>query len=182
MTSTAGVEHGGVTADDPGYPVQREYRPASSAPRSATSAGSTCGGTLFVILQESCNTAFAQMGVENAAADGMTDSAEAFGFNHDVPLDLPGGVQSRPADSRQPLVARTRGMSAQASIGQNEVPATPLQMAMVAGAVANGGEIMGPHVMREVRDDQGNVVDEYDPEVWTTRHVRPTPPTCCGTR
>src|SRR5262245_63707407 len=41
-------------------------------------------------------------------------------------------------------------------------------MAMVAGAVSNGGKIMTPHVMREVRDDQDDVVDRFDPSVWTT--------------
>ena len=52
--------------------------------------------------------------------------------------------------------------------------ATPLQMAMVAGAVANGGEVMAPHVLRDVRDPDGNVVDTYDPEVWTTAMDKPT--------
>ncbi len=165
VTSTAGVEHGGVTADNPSYPVQSEYRAASFGAPIGNFGGGSCGGTLFVILQDSCNTAFAQMGVENATAEGMTASAEAFGFNHDVPIDLPGGVQSVWPTEK---VADDPPVLAQASIGQNDVAATPLQMAMVAGAVANGGQIMAPHVMREVRDDRGEVVDRYDPEVWTT--------------
>ena len=41
-------------------------------------------------------------------------------------------------------------------------------MAMVAGAVANDGRVMAPHVLKDVRDGDGNVVDTYDPEVWTT--------------
>jgi peptidoglycan glycosyltransferase len=65
-------------------------------------------------------------------------------------------------------VANDPPVLAQSSIGQNEVSATPLQMAMVAAAVANGGKIMVPHVMREVRDGQQDVVDRFDPEVWTT--------------
>jgi peptidoglycan glycosyltransferase len=65
---------------------------------------------------------------------------------------------------------------AQASIGQNEVQATPLQMAMVAAAVANDGEIMSPHVMREIRDDQGNLVEESNSEVW----ARPMSPATAG--
>jgi peptidoglycan glycosyltransferase len=41
-------------------------------------------------------------------------------------------------------------------------------MALVAAAVANGGEVMTPHVVREVRDDQGEVVDTIaDDDVWT---------------
>jgi peptidoglycan glycosyltransferase len=41
-------------------------------------------------------------------------------------------------------------------------------MAMVAGAVANSdGEVMTPHVLADVRDENGNVVDTYKPSVWT---------------
>ena len=36
-------------------------------------------------------------------------------------------------------------------------------MAMVAAAVANGGDVMAPHVLRDVRDPDGNVVDTYEP-------------------
>jgi peptidoglycan glycosyltransferase len=57
---------------------------------------------------------------------------------------------------------------AQTAIGQNAVRATPLQMAMVAGAVANGGTVMTPHVMAEVVDDDGEVVDRYEPSVAST--------------
>src|SRR3546814_4658946 len=42
------------------------------------------------------------------------------------------------------------------------------QMAMVAAAVANQGKVMAPHVLDHVRDTDGNVVDTFDPEVWTT--------------
>ena len=164
VTSTAGVEHGGVTQDSPSYPVQTEYSAASFGRPISNFGGESCGGTLFTILEVSCNTAFAQMGVENAKADGMTESAQAFGFNQSVPIDLPGAVQSKWPTAN----AADANFLAQMSIGQNEVAATPLQMAMVAGAVANGGQIMTPHVMREVRDDQGDVVDRFDPEVWTT--------------
>ncbi len=83
-----------------------------------------------------------------------------------MPIDLP-----RPAGSSFPAASAFENDSpklAQASIGQNDVRATPLQMALVAAAVANGGEVMTPHVVREVRDDQGEVVDTIpDDDVWT---------------
>src|SRR3546814_11450763 len=41
-------------------------------------------------------------------------------------------------------------------------------MAMVSAAVANQGKVMAPHVLDQVRDTDGNVVDTFDPEVWTT--------------
>jgi peptidoglycan glycosyltransferase len=102
------------------------------------------------------------MGVD-MGGDALYETAQGFGFDRDVPFDLPGGVQSNFPEEivdDPPLVA-------QASIGQNDVQATPLQMALVAAAVANGGVIMEPHVMSEIRDDQGNKVEEYDDEPFT---------------
>ena len=68
---------------------------------------------------------------------------------------------------------------AQSSIGQNDVQATPLQMALVAAGVANGGMIMTPHVMPEIRDNDGNVVTRYEPSVVAgSRSARRPPPPC----
>jgi peptidoglycan glycosyltransferase len=171
VTAAAGVERGGVTEDQPDYPARQAYQPVGAGGRPVgrpigNFGGETCGGTLFPIMEASCNSAFAEMGAEDAGADAMTDTAQAFGFNQDVPIDLP-----RPAGSSFPAASAFENDSpklAQASIGQNDVRATPLQMALVAAAVANGGETMTPHVVREVRDDQGEVVDRIpDDDVWT---------------
>ena len=103
------------------------------------------------------------MGVENGP-ETMIGTAQAFGFNQDVPIDLTAPARSNfPTDFTRNLPAL-----AQSAIGQNDVAATPLQMAMVAGAVANDdGNVMVPHVLRDVRDIDGNIVDTYDPKVWT---------------
>jgi penicillin-binding protein A len=173
VTAAAGVGSGGVTPEQPDYPAGDAYqaqangRPVGSPVPNF--GGSTCGGTLFQIMQASCNSAFAQMGVEDAGPDAMVDTAEAFGFNQEVPIDLPRPVESTfPTEVDGTPLAQNPAVLAQLSIGQNDVRATPLQMALVAGAVANEGEIVEPHVMREVRDDQGNKVEEFDPDVWTT--------------
>jgi penicillin-binding protein A len=165
VTATAGVERGGVTETAPVYPVSTSYRAANQGKPISNFGGESCGGALFQILDVSCNTAFAQMGVENAKAPAMSAIAGLFGFDRPVPIDLPGAAQSHfPSD----LVAKNPPFLAQASIGQNDVQATPLQMAMVAGAVADKGRIMVPHVMREITDEQGNRVETYDPKLWTT--------------
>ena len=44
--------------------------------------------------------------------------------------------------------------------------ATPLQMALVAATIANGGMMMNPHVMQEVRDSEGAIVKRYDVSQW----------------
>jgi peptidoglycan glycosyltransferase len=174
VTATAGVERGGVTEDEPDYPARQAYQPISANGNPVgrpigNFGGSTCGGTLFPIMEASCNSAFAEMGAEDAGADAMVDVAQAFGFNQDVPIDLPRPAQSSFAtDVDGTPLSQNPAILAQMSIGQNRVRATPLQMALVAAAVANGGEIMTPHVVREVRDDQGEVVDTIDTDdAWT---------------
>ncbi len=173
VTAAAGIEQGGVTEDEPDYPSSDAYQAQANGQPVGSPVpnfgGNTCGGTLFTIMQDSCNSAFAQMGVENAGPDAMVDTAGAFGFNQDVPIDLPRPVQSTfPAEVDGTPLSQNPAVLAQLSIGQNDVRATPLQMALVAAAVANEGRVMEPHVMREVLDDQGNQVEEYEPEEFTT--------------
>jgi peptidoglycan glycosyltransferase len=163
VTATGGVEKGTVTADEPDYPLANEYRARGAGSPITNFDDGTCGGKLFEILRVSCNTAFAQMGVDQVGTDAMVATAESYGFNRDVPIDLP-----RPARSQFPNAkADDPGFLAQISIGQNDVAATPLQMAMVAAAVANGGKIMTPHVLSEIRDEDERVVRTYEPDVWT---------------
>ena len=163
VTATAGLDSGKVTVDEPRYPATDGYLAPGTTRPLRNFGGASCGGALFEILRISCNTAFAQMGVENGP-DTMLGTAQAFGFNQDVPIDLTAPARSNfPTDFTQNLPAL-----AQSGIGQNDVAATPLQMAMVAGAVANDdGNVMVPHVLRDVRDIDGNIVDTYDPDVWT---------------
>ena len=103
------------------------------------------------------------MGAETIGATDMINGAESFGFNDAPPIDLPG-----PAKSVFPTnFTNDLPKLAQSSIGQNDVQASPLQMALVAAGVANQGKIMKPHVMTEIRDTNQNVVTRYDPSVWT---------------
>jgi peptidoglycan glycosyltransferase len=161
VTATAGIERGGVTRDDPSYPVTASYQPPGGGRPIPNFGGSSCGGTLFPILQNSCNTSFAQMGVDTGGPE-LQEISQGFGFDETIPFDVPGGV----ASVFPPAVVNDPPTLAQASIGQNDVQATPLQMALVAAAVANDGEVMTPHVMREIRDDQGDLVEEFDANVW----------------
>ncbi len=163
VTATAALRSGTVTVNEPSYPVTTEYVAPGTTRPLTNFGGAACGGTLFTILRQSCNTAFAQMGVETGP-DAMIDTAEDFGFNQPVPIDLTDPTRSVfPTDFERNLPAL-----AQSAIGQFEVAATPLQMALVAAAVANDGEVLAPHLLDEVRDDDGNIVETYDPEAWTT--------------
>jgi len=125
--------------------------------------GGTCGGNLVEIMQVSCNTAFAQMGVDLGSAN-LAGAANAYGFNDEIPIDLP-----NPAVSVIPETFPTdqgNGPLARASIGQGDVQASPLQMALVAAGVANGGTVMTPHVMARVTDQDGEEIRSFEDTEW----------------
>ena len=165
VTAAAGLASGAITPASPSYPSERGYVPPLTSRPIGNFGGATCGGALVDIMRVSCNTAFARMAVD-MGAPALVERAEAFGFNEEPPIDLPSAAASsisEPAafDQNTPVLAQT-------GIGQNAVRAAPLQMAMVAAAIANGGDVMTPHVMAEVIDDDGEVVDRFDPSVWRT--------------
>lgn len=175
VTATAGLTSGTVTPDAPDFPVVTSYTPPLTTRAISNFGGSACGGTLFTILARSCNTSFAQMAAEVTGPDPMIAAAEAAGFNQSVPLDLP-----RPAVSSYPtnfgkVVSNPEGKApvhedsaklAQTAIGQNDVRATPLLMALVAGGIGNSGEIMTPHVMAEIRARDREVVEKFRTSPW----------------
>jgi peptidoglycan glycosyltransferase len=162
VTGGVGLQSGQVTATSPVYPEATGYTPPGTDLEISNFGGSTCGGNLFEILEVSCNSAFAQMGVD-LGPETMVAGSEAFGFNDAPPIDLPAPRASSvfPTD-----FTRNLPKLAQSSIGQNDVQASPLAMAMVAAAVANEGRMMEPHLVREVRDNNQAVVSSYEPSVW----------------
>ncbi len=209
VTASAGIESGAVGAFDPVFDVTDSYDPIPSGSPISNFAGSSCGGNLIEILRASCNTAFAEMGAEWIGPDEMVTAAEAFGFNHTPPIDLPNAAKSRfPTDfgayladvefyrgsadagaegvegveaSEEPSLANgavpvyeNTARLAQAAIGQNDVAATPLQMALVAAAIANEGVIMAPHVVGSQTAADGSVYDTTNPEVWRAAMSRGT--------
>ena len=123
------------------------------------------GGNLETLLILSCDADFAQIG-QLLGAQTLVNQAQAYGFNQTIPLDLPSdtvavsnfGTTADFADDIPGLM--------KSAIGQENVTASTLQMAMVAGTVANGGVEMTPHVMASIRDNQGNLVKVYQPKEW----------------
>ena len=163
VTASTGLSNG-VTTSEPVYPSLTELPlPQSGGQTLKNFGGERCGGPLPEILAVSCNTAFAQMGLD-LGADKLSAGADAFGFNSVPPLDLPAVARSLfpPASAFQfnkPALAKS-------AIGQQDVQATPLQMALAGAAIANKGVAMVPHVMAEVRDSEGQVVETYAPKPW----------------
>lgn len=124
--------------------------------------GESCGGPLPAILEVSCNSSFAEMGQATIGGTDMINGAQNFGYNQAPPIDLPA-----PAQSQFPIdVDRNPPKLAQSSIGQNDVAATPLEVALTTAGIANKGVIMTPHVMTEVRDSEDRQVAKYEIHPW----------------
>ncbi|MFD8822064.1 peptidoglycan D,D-transpeptidase FtsI family protein [Streptomyces sp. NPDC059605] len=96
--------------------------------------------SLAEAIRISCNTVMADLGVRVGLAD-MVEAVEKFGFN-DTGLKIPPGVAKSNFDTRM-----SEDQLALSSIGQFDTTATPLQMAMVASAVANGGDLKYPYLV-----------------------------------
>ncbi len=126
-------------------------------------AGESCGGALPEALAVSCDTAYAQIGMK-LGATSLAAEAEAFGFNRVPPIDLPGANAAFfPAAS---TFVNNQPFTAYSAIGQQNDTETPLQDALVAAAIANGGTIMVPHLMQRIVSTTGEVVASYQPKVW----------------
>ncbi|MCB0997542.1 MAG: penicillin-binding protein 2 [Acidimicrobiales bacterium] len=184
VTAGAALDSNRVTPTDPVFPIETAYTPPLTTLPLSNFGGSACGGDLTEALRQSCNTVFARLAAEVLGPQIMVEAAENFGFNSVPPLDLPavatsqfptdyGAVVSR-TDSDPPVdIVESTPLLAQAAIGQYDVKATPLQMALVAAAVANEGVIMEPHLMSEIRDSDGDLVESWDARSWRNA-VTPT--------
>jgi peptidoglycan glycosyltransferase len=124
--------------------------------------GETCGGTLVQSLIESCNATFAQLGYE--MGDAFAPAMQQCGINGAPPIDLSPSAE----ESVGPEVGADKARFALAGIGQGDVFTTPLQMALIAEGIANGGVIKEPHVVAELRNSDGKTVKTIEPADWTT--------------
>ncbi|HET6165308.1 MAG TPA: penicillin-binding protein 2 [Marmoricola sp.] len=132
--------------------------------------GGSCGGdkiTLTRALQVSCNVAFGSVGLK-LGAKALQDQAAKFGWGKRYFFDLDDAL-TRQAPSRFPDPDAPE--TALSAIGQWEVAATPLQMAMVASGIANNGTVMKPYLVDEIRSNDLEVVDKTDPQALTPNAV-----------
>jgi peptidoglycan glycosyltransferase len=168
VTAVAGIDSGKYSPDS----VLNGDSPKtiSGAPLSNDGGESFGDIDLTRALTFSVNTVWAQV-AEGVGQRTMAKYMERFGFYARPPLDYPAGQRyvsgvftSRgltPVTSNQVDIGRV-------GIGQGGLLATPLQMAMVAGAVANKGELVKPHLTDRIVDPDGRVTDD----IGTTKYHR----------
>ncbi len=122
-------------------------------------AGETCSPsgkmTLRDALRLSCNTAYGGLGVR-IGSDRIVSQAEAFGVGRALSIPLPTAISRVPRETAAPFAA-------QEAIGQHDDAVTPLQMAMVAAGIANGGEVMRPYLIAQERAPDSSVLSQATP-------------------
>jgi peptidoglycan glycosyltransferase len=159
VTAAAAIESGNYDAQSM-VPGGFRFQLPQSETTIGNYDGGNCGGrriTMTQALQVSCNVSFLSLANE-LGTEAMADQAEKFGFNDTALEDLGGQAESLyPRDMDAPQTAMS-------GIGQSSVTATPLQMAMVAAAIANDGDVMRPYVVDEVRAPNLSVLDRTDPQ------------------
>jgi penicillin-binding protein A len=126
---------------------------------------------LSFALTHSINTTFAKLGLD-LGPKTLGSMMSAFGFGERPPIDLPTSQvlpSGRIGSQGQILPNDQSGEdTARIGIGQERLAVTPLQMAMVASAIANGGVLYEPHFLREAVDRGGSVVLQQQPKVLRT--------------
>lgn len=163
VTAAAAIESAGYNADSR-VPGGNSYQlPQTSGETGLiTNEGRSCGTdkvSFRQAMENSCNTSFAALAVEVGAED-MLERAERFGFNQQYLSDIPQATSVFPSKMDPP-------QTGQAGLGQFEVAATPLQMAMVAAGIGNGGVVMKPYLVDELRTPSLQVLDKTEPEQFS---------------
>jgi peptidoglycan glycosyltransferase len=174
VTATAAIDSGAFTPqsvvdgrnDVPisGVPLKNDYN-QSFGPIDLTTA-----------LQKSVNTVWAQV-AERLGKATLARYMDRFGFNHKPRLDYPTTEMSSSGEFRNggllPPTSRFVDVG-RMGIGQDKLAVTPLQMAEVAAAVANHGQLMAPHLTDRVVDHDGRTVKTITPQVQSTVMRRST--------
>ena len=136
---------------DPGYVMV-------SGRRIQNWSNESYGAVTFTdIVKKSLNTGFAQVGL-SLGAEKMMHYTRVFGFGERTGIDLPGeeeGILFNADDMRDSDIATT-------AIGQS-IAVTPLQLVTAMAAIANGGTLMHPYIVREIRNPDGSIYEERAP-------------------
>ncbi|MEU1125379.1 penicillin-binding transpeptidase domain-containing protein [Streptomyces sp. NPDC005899] len=157
VTAAAALDAGVVTDPEAETDTPSPYLLPGTSTELPDEARGCERASLAEAIRVSCNTVMARLGVE-VGLKRMLEAAGRFGFNGDD-LRIPSRVTRSNFDSDM-----TDDQLALSSIGQFDTTATPLQMAMVASAVANDGELEHPYLVDRVTAADGGTVRHGDPD------------------
>jgi len=161
VVASAALESGSYTADSEfPNPAEITLPQSNSVVQNASQTSCGAGETVSIAtaLRLSCNIPFAELG-QQLGARTIRDQANDFGFNEVIatPLKSTPSVYPRALDEPQTMLS---------SFGQSSVRASPLQMAMVSMAIANGGTIMQPNLVESVVSPDLTTIQSLSPTVF----------------
>ncbi|MFF3729777.1 peptidoglycan D,D-transpeptidase FtsI family protein [Streptomyces sp. NPDC002476] len=159
VTAAAALDANVVVDPDAGTDTPSPYVLPGTRTTLPNEAEGCENASLAEAIRVSCNTVMAELGVQVGLED-MVDAARRFGFD-DTGLRIPSGVAKSNFDTEM-----SDDQLALSSIGQFDTTATPLQMAMVASAVANGGDLKYPYLVDRTTTKSGSVVRRYGPRTY----------------
>ncbi|MGW2636406.1 peptidoglycan D,D-transpeptidase FtsI family protein [Streptomyces sp. NPDC001348] len=157
VTAAAALENGLYKSADENTDSPLPYiMPGTTTPLKNEGNIPCKNATLRVALKVSCNSVFGKIGAD-LGNDKMLAEAKKFGFDAEqfTPVRSNASVFSDKMD---------RSQTALSSIGQFNTAATPLQMAMVASAVANDGKLMKPYMVDELQSSNLDPVAKTEPQ------------------
>lgn len=166
VTAAAGLEDGVITPETtinaPGSIIDEGHELANDYNQDWGNI------SLDTALTNSVNTWFGQLG-QKIGQDRLFTMMEKFGFNSTPPIDLPEEeVYKSGVFEGKELLGRNDPVDlARVAIGQERLLATPLQIAMVAAAVANHGKLMKPQIWNRVVNSDGSVTKRMSPSVYS---------------
>lgn len=111
-------------------------------------------------LKRSSNVAFVKLGYERLGADRLLDYIQAFGFGRRTGIELPGEEAGRVSIRKQYATE-----VATATFGQGRIQVTALQQVAAVAAVANGGKLMKPYIVKSITDPQTGETTYTEPQV-----------------
>jgi len=161
LVTAAAIDSGKFTAEDVFPDPALLALPLSSATIKNANNG-TCGdGTTVSIataLILSCNIPFAELGLA-LGADTIADYSEAFGFgtSFEIPMAATPSTFPTGLDDAQLMLS---------SFGQFDVRVTPLQMALINAAIANGGNLMQPTLLDRIISPDLSIVQQSEPTLF----------------
>jgi len=171
VTAAAALDSGKVTPsttfEDPGYCIEYGKKVFNFADQSGPEVFGTV--TFAEALENSINAVFCEIG-KRFGAQAILDQAKKFGFYEKPPIELPSDEISvsglykngRLYDPSDPNAVDPGRLA----FGQERLQVTPLQMALVAAAVANDGTIMQPTLVDRIVDPDGKVIQRSEPDTW----------------
>lgn len=169
IVTAAALESGQYTTEST-FPNPPSLNLPGTTTPITNSADSSCGGgetaTLATSLRLSCNIYFAQL-AGALGEDTIREKAQQFGFGQEfgIPMRVEPSVYPDTESAAQLWLT---------GFGQANVRTSPLQMAMVSAAIANGGVLMQPTVVESVIGPDLSVLQEFQPQTFSTPITRET--------